>query len=338
MTGIDHGRRRTLGLLAGSIALAWVRPGLAGAEDADADLPRICLALGSGGARGLAHLLVFEMLDELGLRPARIAGSSAGAAMGALYAAGLSGAEIRAATEETLVSRSEGWFRQLIDGAWRRWIRFVDPTAEPGGFLESTALVGYLAALTGVERFEELSIPLQVVATDYWARQEVVFDTGDLWTAVKASIAMPGLFAPVRHDERVLVDGGLTNPVPFDVFDDDRGPERGAACDAVIAVDVLGVRTPNAVDEPSYFDNSFNTFQIMQSAMFEEKLRRGRPDFLVSPEIRDVRVLEFNRYEAILDQARPAVEALRQQLIERFGPASDRRGNGCSNDAAWQPR
>jgi NTE family protein len=111
----------------------------------------------------------------------------------------------------------------------------------------------------------------------------------------------------------VLVDGGLTNPVPYDLLLDD--------CDLVIAVNVLGIRQPDEggqMETPSYFENSFNTFQIMQSSILQEKMRHQPPDFLVTPKIHGVKVMEFNRYPDILEQSRPAMDSLREDLKARL--------------------
>ncbi|OOG22918.1 patatin [Thioalkalivibrio denitrificans] len=272
---------------------------------------RIGLALGSGGARGLAHVLVFEVLDDLGLRVHRVAGTSIGAIMGALYASGLSAADIHAHIDRLTVSADENWFRALLEEDLARTIRFLQPDLGGGGLMKADAFLAFLEEVTGREAFEELDVPLQVVATDLWTREQVVMASGDLWPAVNASMAMPGLFSPVTLDDRVLVDGGLTNPLPYDLLWDD--------CDIVIAVDVLGTRTPEESGAVSYFDTSFSTFQIMQAAIIGEKLRYREPDILVRPDIRDVRVLEFHRFEEIFEQARPAQTSLREELVKRLG-------------------
>jgi NTE family protein len=306
--GILPGRRRSLAaLLAGMLVPLVGTTGTAPSPDA----PRIGLALGSGGARGLAHVQVFEVLDALALKPHRIAGSSIGAVMGSLYAAGLSAADIHEAIDSITKSRDETWFEALISQELTRWMSFVAPAMGPGGLARSDAFIEFLQEAAGVSRFEELVIPLRVVATDFWTREMVVFDSGDLWPAVQASMAVPGLFKPVSYDGRLLVDGGLTNPVPLDLLED---------CDLIIAVDVLGTRTPNGGAEvPSSLDSIFNTFQIMQSSILAEKLKRQTPDFLVRPDIRDVRVLDFYRFQEIFEQGRPARDALEADLRSHLG-------------------
>ncbi|EHQ52877.1 Patatin [Ectothiorhodospira sp. PHS-1] len=318
MTALDPGRRRALKAL----MVAALVPALAGLPGpaAAGRTPRVGLALGSGGARGLSHVLIFEVLEELGVVPHRIAGSSIGAIMGALYAAGLSSRDIHDAIDTLTVAHDESWFDSLLNREWTRWIKFLEPFGAKGGLMKSDAFIKFLKDTAGVSRFEELQIPLQVVATDFWERRMAIFDSGDLWPAVQGSMAMPGLFSPVTVGDRVLVDGGLTNPVPYDLLLED--------CDITIAVDVLGTREPNNGNggvngagngNPSYFDNSFNTFQIMQFSILEEKLRRVRPDILIRPKISNVRVLEFYRFETIFEQSRPAAEQLHKELKALLG-------------------
>jgi NTE family protein len=308
MGDMSWNRRKTLAvLLAGALA-----PAVGSAEpDEFRKKPRIGLALGSGGARGLFHLQVFEVLDALKLRPHRISGASIGAVMGSLYAAGLSASDIHEALDGITKARDEGWFEALLSRELTRWLRFIEPgMAGRGGVARTDAFMEFLHETTGMSRFDELVIPLQVVATDFWSRETVVFDSGDLWPAVQASVAVPGLFNPVSHQGRLLVDGGLTNPLPFDLLED---------CDLIIAVDVLGVRTPEGSDQRlSSMDNIFNTFQIMQRAILVEKMKRRQPDILVQPDIKDVRLLDFYRFQEIFELGRPARDALEAELRRRL--------------------
>jgi NTE family protein len=301
-------RRQALGaLLAGALSSALASTGAA----SDRRDPRIGLALGSGGARGLAHVQAIEVFDALGLRPHRIVGSSIGAVIGALYAAGSSAADLHDIIDSLTKGRDESWFEALLSRELTRWLRFIEPAGERGGMARTDAFIGFLRDTAGIERFDELEIPLRVVATDFWSRDMVVFDSGELWPAIQASMAVPGLFEPVRHQNRVLVDGGLTNPVPFDLLDD---------CDLVVAVDVLGSRTPETPNAlPSSVDSLFNTFQIMQSSIFTEKLKRTQPDILVRPDIQDIRVLDFYRFEEIFEQGAPARDELEAELRRKIG-------------------
>jgi len=157
-----------------------------------------------------------------------------------------------------------------------------------------------------VTGFDQLAIPLRLVASDLWRREQVVFETGALRPALQASIAIPGLFTPVEHRGRVLVDGGLVNPVPYDLLFDD--------CDLVIAVDVGGVRSPSSDDEPEYFETLFSTMQVMQASIMQAKMERQPPDVYIRPEIENIRVLEFNRVNEIYAQSDSARQNLKMAL------------------------
>ncbi|BAU57980.1 SERINE PROTEASE [Halorhodospira halochloris] len=279
------------------------------AAQADNGQPRIGLALGSGGARGLSHLLIFEVLEELSLRPHRISGCSIGAIMGSLYASGMAAGKIRQELEKLIAAQDENLFQNLLSGDWRQWLGFIQPSTRQGGLVESDAFVDYLNKISGVDKFSELEIPLQVVATDYWKREMVVFDSGEIWPAVQASMAMPSLFSPVKHQGRTLIDGGLTNPVPYDLLTED--------CDLIIAVNVLGTRKQEDdkdAKNPTYLENIFNTFQVMQYSILQEKMRREEPDFLVSPEISGINVMDFHRFHDILEQGQPQADRLKEEL------------------------
>lgn len=270
---------------------------------------KIGLALGGGGAKGLAHIPMLEVFDELGIHPHRIAGCSIGAIMGYLYAAGLTGAEIRKIVDKLTVSDDENWLESLFSEDVFSWFGFLEPRFGKGGLVESNALMKYIMSLGKVSAFSELKIPLTVVATDFWSRQQVTFSSGDLKTALKASIAIPGLFTPVEYQGKVLVDGGLVNPVPYDLL--------FADCDVVVAVDVLGERTPETNNgSPSYFETTFNTFQIMQAALMREKMEQRPPDIYIKPSIKDIRVLEFYKGDIIYKQSKAARDTLYARLSQ----------------------
>jgi NTE family protein len=200
------------------------------------------------GSRGLAHIAILEALDELGVRPTAIAGASLGALIGAGYAAGMPAKDIRSYIVALLRDRGEV-MRRLLSVRVGRVVDLIiagNPVlADAEAFVDS-----FLPAKIPKE-FAELSVPLVVVATDFWQRAEVVIDSGGLRTALAASIAVPGLFRPVERTDRVLVDGGMTNPLPFDLL-------RGRA-DIVVAVDVTGGPTRRSGGIPSPFESMFAT-------------------------------------------------------------------------------
>jgi NTE family protein len=266
---------------------------------------RVGIALGGGGAKGLAHISMLEVLDELGVRPHRISGTSIGAIMGVLYASGLSARDMREGIGElTAVPRTvKEWIdaRQLPG-----WVEFIGLDVGRGRLLQVDRFLAELERVIGVPVFEELAIPLKVVAADFWARSEVVFDAGPIIPAVAASFALPGIFKPVLLDGRVLVDGGSVNPLPYDLLTDD--------CDIVIAIDVSGARRPAVDLLPSYSETIFNTFQIAEQTIVNEKLKARPPTLYIEPEIEDVKVLEFHKADQIHEQSGPARDRLRQEL------------------------
>jgi NTE family protein len=268
--------------------------------------PSIGIALGAGGASGLAHILMLEALDEMGIQVSRIAGSSIGAIVGSLYAAGLSGKEIRALVERFVVSDAEKPLNRILEGRALEWIDFVEIELGNGGLVRADGFLSFMSDTLKKTSFDELDIPMHIVAADLWTREQVVLSTGDLVSAINASMAIPGVFEPVRRNGRVLIDGGTCNPVPYDLLTDQ--------CDIVIAVDVIGERTPPESGIPGYFETVFNSVKVMQAAIMHEKRRHYVPDIYVSPPVKDIRALEFYRAQEVFDQSVPAREKLMQQL------------------------
>ena len=193
--------------------------------------PTIGLALGGGGARGLAHILMLEAFEELGLRPKIIAGTSIGAVFGAAYASGMPARLVRAHAEEALSQRLD-IVRQLFSARAEPVLRFLNLIPIRSALLNPLSVLELLLPAAVARDFHGLRIPLRVVATDYHAQEQVVLTSGDLRRAVAASMALPALFTPVAIEGRVLMDGGLVNPLPFDVL--------GGQADITVAIDVSG--------------------------------------------------------------------------------------------------
>lgn len=269
-------------------------------------MEKIGIALGAGGARGLAHILMLEALDELGLKPAYVSGTSIGAVAGVLYCSGMTGKELRESLSELTVSE-----RNSVKNIFNfKWLDFIAPQFDGSGLLTTENFIKFLFKLIDARTFEELDIPLFVVAANFWTREEVVFKSGELVSAIQASISLPGIFAPVLIDDKVLIDGGAVNPVPFDILPND--------CDLTIAIDVIGHRTAGPDLMPSLTETIFNTFQIMEKSITREKLRVAGPDIYIAPDISDVRVLEFHKAEHIFRQAQPAKDQLKRELEKRL--------------------
>lgn len=269
-------------------------------------MKKVGIALGGGGAKGLCHVLMLEVIDEFGIKPHRIAGTSIGAIAGVLYASGLGGKEIKESIEQMSLTEKDSFTDAFTKKDVFKWLQFIDIGWNDGGLLRADTFLDHLMETVKVTDFKELAIPLSVVAADFWKRNQVVFHTGDIRTAVHASMAIPGIFNPVVIDKQVLVDGGVVNPVPYDLVLDE--------CDVTIAIDVMGNRTESADLVPSFSESIFNTFQIMQKTIFQQKIAVRAPDICITPDIVDIQMLEFYKAEEIFKQAQPAKDELRRKL------------------------
>jgi len=268
--------------------------------------PSIGLALGGGGARGLSHILMLEVFDELGLRPKVIAGTSIGAIFGAAYASGLSAKLIRAHTEEALGQRFD-IVRQLFSARSTPVQKLLNLIPIRSSLLNPQSVLDLLLPSKVASDFSGLETPLRIIATDFYAQEQVLLSHGPLRAAVAASMALPALFTPVTLDGRVLMDGGLVNPLPFDIL--------MGEVDVVVAIDVSGASTgPGKHPHPSAFGALVSSSQIMQRAIVREKLKTRQPDIYIDVEVDEFYVLDFHRHKPILAAAAPAKEQLRRQL------------------------
>jgi len=268
---------------------------------------KIGLALGAGGAAGLAHILMLEVFDELKLRPYRISGSSIGAIVGALYASGLSADEIGTLVAKHFVDEDDGLLGRLFKRGALRLVDFVDVELRRGGLLSAAELFDFIYDTMKVDTFADLVIPMKIVAADFWNREQVVLDSGNIIPAISASMALPGIFQPVVIDGRVLIDGGLINPVPYDLLMDD--------CDIVVAIDVIGERSQGKQELPSYFETLFQSVKVMQAAIIQAKRSSAPPHIYIAPAVRDVRSLQFHKASDVLEQSLPAKNQFRSQLV-----------------------
>lgn len=267
---------------------------------------RIGLVLGAGGARGFAHIPVLEAIDELGLKPKVIAGTSIGALVGACYAAGAAATELRGYVNALFRNRTEVFAR-----LWRQNPRQVRDLFVPGaltiGQFDAERMVEVFLPDWVPTDFEDLDIPLTVVATDYYAGEEAILRHGKLVPAVAASIAIPVLFRPVSVDGRIMVDGGIVNPLPFDCVT--------GKCDLVIAVDMNSGPTRTRSRGPSSTEAIFGSAQIFMRAITAQKLKGGdAPDILVRPDTGDFKALDFMRAKAILAAAEPVKDDVKRAL------------------------
>jgi NTE family protein len=266
---------------------------------------RIGLALGSGAARGWAHVGVIQALEEAGIRPEIVCGSSSGALVGALYVAGR-------------LEALERWGRQLD---WRQVLSYFDLSLH-GGLIRARRLVEFLTAELAGRTIESLERTFGAVATDLATGREIWLREGPLVESLRAAIALPGFITPVRVDGRWLVDGGLVNPVPVSLC-------RALGADSVIAVDLnttlLGrgaaaqAEAPGATEvapdaeptAPSLYEVVVGAINIMQVRIARARMAGDPPDLLVTPRLADFTWLEFGRApEAVAEGRRAVAQAL----------------------------
>lgn len=299
---------------------------------------KLGLALGSGSARGWAHIGVIKALAEAGIHIDYVAGTSIGAVVGAVYASG----NIEALEEIVL----------QLD--WKQIASFLDVVFPKSGLIDGNRISEFIRTHVGAKNIEDLPLPFCAVSTDLATGNEVVIQDGDIIEAVRASISVPGIFTPVRKNDMILVDGGLVNPVPVSV-----AREMGA--DLVIAVDLnhdivekkgisrtrihnsgvlaSGIGTSHGLTKrsrildalnkrletldlpalthirqwmsrdpvPNIFEVIMSSINIMEAQITATRLKTDRPDLLIQPHLGHIRFLEFNKaQEAIAEGYREA--------------------------------
>jgi NTE family protein len=263
------------------------------------------LALGGGGARGLAHIAVIEALDEMDVKPTAIAGTSIGALIGAGYAAGMRGKDIRHHVLTLAHSRGE-MRRRLLKAREGAFTHFFSGAFGQAAQMDAEKFCAQFLPDAVPADFSALEIPLTVMTTDLHRRQEAALASGPLRPAVAASIAIPGLFRPVVIDGRILIDGGTTNPLPFD--------RLAGLADVVVAVDVFGVPAADRVDMPSVWECVYTTILVMGGAIVAAKLSHAAPDLLIRPNVTIFRTMDFAQASAIIRSAEVSKTELKEKL------------------------
>jgi NTE family protein len=289
--------------------------------------PRIGLALGSGSARGWSHIGIIESLAEAGIEADIVCGTSMGSLVGAAYVAGH-------LTE----------LRQWAETAtWREIVGLMDVRLSGGGLISGSQVVSFLKGL-GVEApIESYTKRYAAVATDLVSGREIWLESGPIHEAVRASIALPGIFSPARVGGKWLVDGGLSNPVPVSVC-------RALGAEVIIAVNLngdllarrfasepdaetaLSARLPSdfldrllkglreqasqiaprllqkGSSTPGYFEVLANCINIMQDHITRARLAGEPPHVMLAPRLRDIGLMEFNRAKEAIAEGRYCVE------------------------------
>ena len=253
--------------------------------------PRIGLALGGGAAKGFAHVGVIAVLEEAGLRPDYVVGTSAGSLVAALYASGKSSAEL----QKTAMSMEEAaitdWMLPLVGR----------------GVFRGDALGRFVNESVGGRLIEDMRIPLGVVATDLGSGQAVLFQRGDTGTAVRASSAVPAVFVPVKINGRDYVDGGLVAPVPVRYA-------RQMGAELVIAVDIS--TAPEDSPTKDTLQILLQTFSIMGKSINQHELREA--DIVVRPSLVGLKSADFSARQRAIDAGRAAMLAALPALRARL--------------------
>lgn len=271
--------------------------------------PRFGLVLGSGGARGLAHIVVLETLDRLKVRPQQIAGTSIGAILGASYAAGVPGSALRAHVLRDFRNRTDVMTRLFQTRVGRFMDMFQNGLNNPV-LVDAEGILERFLPRALPQSFGELAIPLSVIAADFHRLDRVVFSEGPLLPPVAASMAIPGLVRPVVFDNRVMVDGGAVDPLPVRAITAD--------VDFILAVDVSraaareeSARIPNAVE------TGFRVFDLMQAALADaQAAEHSCPVYRLKAPVEGFNALDFFSAKGILaasDSLSGAVEAILAQ-------------------------
>ena len=255
--------------------------------------PKIGLALGGGAARGFAHVGVIQVLEEAGLRPGFVAGTSAGSLVAAIYASGKTGAQLQQVSEAMEEVTIADWTLPLFNR----------------GMLRGEALARYVNKQVGDRLIESLPIPLGIVATDLNSGQSVLFQRGDTGTAVRASSAVPAVFQPVKIAGREYVDGGLVSPVPVRYA-------RQMGAELVIAVDISSAPENNPANDTLQI--LLQTFAIMGKSINAYELKEA--DVVVRPALAGLSSSDFTTRRRSIEAGRAAMlqalPSLRLKLLE----------------------
>ncbi|ATW26976.1 patatin-like phospholipase family protein [Candidatus Formimonas warabiya] len=245
--------------------------------------PKIGLALGGGGIRGFAHLGVLKILKQYHIPVHMIAGTSSGAMAAALYALGAD------------LDMTEKIFLSL------NWKSLVKVGLHRTGFVDGRNLMELMRMVTKDKNIEETAIPLRIVAVDLIKRETVVFDQGKIADAVRASIAIPGIFTPVQKEGRLLVDGFVLNGCPGDVV-------RDMGADIIIAVN-LSTRTEDVPE--NIFDVVLRSLELMS-----ETKQENCADIVITPIVKPIGQLDFNKGTECLQMGEAAARQAMARIVE----------------------
>lgn len=275
--------------------------------------PSVALALGSGGARGLGIIPVLEAFDELGVKPVEIAGTSIGAIIGAAYAAGFSGRDLRSHVLRIFRNRRDV-ASLLIESRIGRFVDFFGGLGNPV-MVDGERLLERFWPVGMPEDISELAIPFTAIATNLFARDEARLASGRLISAVAASLAIPGLVKPVEREGLILIDGFVVNPVPVDVV--------ARRADMVVAVEVSGGEIPisaRTTSLPNAYQALYQASAVMEHRLMLAKFASTPPSLHLAPHVGAFGALDFLKVAAILRAADPIKETTKRRLHALLEP------------------
>ena len=266
---------------------------------------KVGLALGSGAARGLAHIGVLDVLEKEGIPIDMIAGTSTGAAVGVLYAQGKDASLVKNLAQEL---------------RWKRLASIVDLALPKTGFIGGKKIKDWLGLIIGGDlKFSDLRIPLACVATDIWTGEEVVINQGSVLEGVRASISVPVIFTAVKWEGRYLVDGGLVNPVPVSVL-------KKMGADFIIAVNVIphvsarvrkgGKKRVEDFKEPNIFNVATQSIYIGSDLLVRSSLDGA--DIVIEPKVAHIGYGDFYQAQDCILQGEVATQSSIPEIKRRL--------------------
>ncbi|MEM6711859.1 MAG: patatin-like phospholipase family protein [Pseudomonadota bacterium] len=265
----------------------------------------LSIALGAGGARGLAHIHLLRALDDLGVTPNAVSGTSIGSILGVAYCSGMDARQIQAYVEDRLGDRL-----RLVGELFKTVPTDLETFLSDGGLrfgeLNLETLLDIFLPDRIPQSFEELDIPFYVLATDYYEESDAVLTQGLLRPALAASACMPAVFSPVRINGRYLTDGSATNPVPLDVVHE--------TANHVIGVDVAGGAFGNPNEKPKIVDVAYAANGMMQQTMARQMVARYSNTVLLRAQVASYRPLDFWKAEEILTSSEPLYEQAKRAI------------------------
>ncbi len=264
---------------------------------------QIGLALGGGGARGLAHIKILQVIDEFGQKPKAISGTSMGALVGALYAHGMNGQDIELYARD-LFSKRTDLIKRMYGNRPSSWASLIN--LRTPAILNAEAFFEMLMPDDLPTNVQDLKIPFCAVAADFYTQEQTIINKGALLPAIAASSALPALLKPVQIGDQVLIDGGFVNPVPYNVFDKN--------INFTIGVDVTGEPAHLGGDIPNSMDALIGASQIMLRSLTNTMLKIEAPTIFSQPKVGRYNVLDYFKIDDILTASEDAAEQLRREL------------------------